>query len=104
MVTCPHCNGRGYTEGFACPGGYRQFPCENCGTTGQVADEYIAQYEQAKKIRAERRERHATIREEALRLGCSLSEVADIEHGRTPKTDAGHAAWAKRLEEIGASV
>lgn len=104
MVTCPHCSGKGFTEGFVCPGGYRQFPCENCQSTGQVAEEYIAQYELARRIRVERISRDLSAREEAARLGCSVHDVIDLEHGREPKTDAGRAAWAKRLEEMGVRV
>ena len=37
---------------------------------------------------------------EAARLGVDFAEWSRVEHGRLPETEAGAAAWLRRLEEV----
>lgn len=105
MLTCPSCNGAGGGEGFICgesSGGYGSIPCSVCKGAGTVTLDTATKYTLGRKMSEERQGRDLSLREEAKRLGISVIDLSDIEHGREPKTDAGRAALERRTEEMAA--
>lgn len=103
MPICPRCNGQKGGKAFMCgPGscGLAWADCSTCKGSGEVTDIGLLRIKQADKMAADRRQRRATLREEAARLGCGLGEWSRIEHGRKPETLAGALALAKRITEL----
>ena len=105
MVTCPSCIGQGNSEGFACgPAGgrYTTLPCSVCKGAGSVSIDTASRYTLGRAMAKERNARDMSLREEAKRLGVSVVDLSDIEHGRELKTDAGRVALERRTEEMAA--
>lgn len=103
MKTCPRCNGEKGGDAIMCgPGsrGYGWMPCSFCEGYGFVDSIQMLRYEQGERIRKERCARDVSVREEAARLGITVTELSGIEHGRMPQTAAGYEALARRIEEV----
>lgn len=103
MAVCSSCGGKGYNEGFInarLRHYYGQIKCSDCAGTGQVTEEQAERVRASKPIVLDRRARRVSIREEAARLGVDFAEWSRVEHGRMPETEAGAAAWLRRLEEV----
>ncbi|MGE4195949.1 MAG: helix-turn-helix domain-containing protein [Phycisphaerales bacterium] len=93
MVHCPNCHGQG---GYpvhvrsSLPGesGFRRQTCDLCEGRGQVREHEANAYRErqlaGEAMRADRKRRMVTLREEAKRLGISPQELSRRENGREP--------------------
>lgn len=81
-ITCPECNGNGFSEGYVCPGfKLIKIKCSFCGESGQVTVVDMLRRENGKKMRDDRMARGVSLREEAKKLGLKPSELGDKERG-----------------------
>lgn len=104
-MICPKCEGRKGGDAFVCGrnvGGIRWMTCSTCKGTGEITDEQNDRIQEGRAFAVERMDRRQTVRKEAERLGCSVVEVSDIEHGREPQSEAGKKALLKRRAEMAA--
>lgn len=66
--------------------------CWRCNGEGTIPADYMAQIEEAGRLREDRRQRNVGVREEAERLGITPSRLTQIEMGRygrySPASDA----------------
>lgn len=88
-VTCPRCEGRGYTEhtGFlhttsGCRVGTVRLPCALCDSTGTEIPERREWAERGARLRADRLTRNMSLSHEAKRRGLKVTELSDMEMGR----------------------
>ena len=88
MAQCFRCNGKGYSEGYACPG-FRLIrnPCKTCGETGEVTYEQVEWYNTGEKMRGERLYHRFGQREVAKALGMKPIDYALMEQGDTEPMD-----------------
>ena len=84
---CPHCGGR--ITVTACVdyadqrrSGVQEIACATCQGTGTITPELAQRLEDGKALAQSRKERDLSLREEAQRLGISVRELSDLEHGR----------------------
>jgi uncharacterized Zn finger protein len=90
MMTCPDCSGTGYTvalvkyQGGCFDGGCLEarLICRRCNESGSVTEQQHEAYKRGKAMREDRRRRRVSMHEEAERLGLSLKDYNDLEHGR----------------------
>ena len=82
-MTCPHCDGRGFTIGFGCPGFRRmKLDCRSCSESGQVDQAFMDRHAAGETLREARLRKDLTLREAAKKYGVKASELSDAERGR----------------------
>ena len=103
-MICPHCQGSKQTglSFINSTAGHRigRLPCSTCRATGRISQEHADRIEVGRRMRADRCERRATLREEGARLGIGFPEWSRIEAGHFPETEAGEDAFTLRLCEL----
>lgn len=87
VQTCPDCDGFKTLRALVNYGGARgcvseMVPCITCHGEGQITDEQAAAIEKSERIRRERLDLGETMKQAAQRLGMTLREYNDYEHGR----------------------
>lgn len=103
VLTCPCCQGARRSPWFvtATDGcGVQMMDCAVCAGSGTVSVDHDERVAEGKKFREDRTSRRATFRQEATRLSCGVPDIADIEHGREPRTEAGRLALERRRREM----
>lgn len=87
MITCPSCNGSkkvnalvNYGPSKGCV--WEQVPCIICHGIGDLSEEEMHALEERNRIRQERIDRGESMHAAADRLGMTLREYNDYEHGR----------------------
>jgi hypothetical protein len=88
---CPTCGGMGASFGFwdgtdekgEHVGGCGPVVCLTCEGRGHVGQEVLDRIVEGKRRRRERIDRGLSLRDEATRLGISMQELCNLEHGRT---------------------
>jgi hypothetical protein len=84
-VICTRCNGAKSAFGVRCSDrGYQtaSWVCDFCKGAGQVSSERAERWRKGRAMRDARVKLGVSQREEANRLGISLIQLNDIEHGR----------------------
>ncbi len=84
-VICPRCNGAKSAFGVRCGDRGCQtgsWACDLCKGEGQVSPVTAERWRQGRAMRDARVKLGTSQREEANRLGISLIQLNDIEHGR----------------------
>ena len=84
---CPHCRGKKTVTSFTTclrPGqsGRREETCPDCEGAGTVTKEYLERKAAGEAMREDRLLRGASLREDSKRLGKTVRELSDLEHGR----------------------
>jgi len=97
--TCQRCKGTKVTRAIACPG-FRvvEFPCLNCGGTGQIDDVRRQWREDGAGLKVFRVARGMSLGEASRWVGVTPSEWSDAEHGRTDPDEILGAVQRKALE------
>ena len=62
--------------------GVQEIACATCRGTGTITPELAQRLEEGEALAHSRKERGLSLREEAVRLGVSVRELSDREHGR----------------------
>ena len=87
-MNCPSCNGTKQVRAlcnYGPPKGcvWEMVPCITCHGVGEISDEEARAIEERDRIRNERvHVRHETMADAAKRMGMTLREYIDYEHGR----------------------
>jgi DnaJ-class molecular chaperone len=86
---CPSCGGAKTVRALVNYGRQRgcvweQIPCITCHGQGEISEEEALAIEERDRIRNERVARGESMKDAATRLGMTLREYNDFEHGRTP--------------------
>lgn len=87
--TCPSCDGFKTVRAlcnYGPPKGcvWEQLPCITCHGAGQISDEQAKDIAERERIRRARIDLGESMSQAAQRLGMTLREYNDYEHGRVP--------------------
>lgn len=63
--------------------------CSDCDGFGKITEEHMQRITAGRKLRDDRMARDMSLKEEATRLGISVVQLSNLEHGRVA-AEVGH--------------
>ena len=102
--SCVYCGGEGETfvnmHWASRPGEWRYLRCQDCDGTGVITQVQHAAYTAGRLRRDRRVATGLTQHEMAQRIGVSLVDYSQMEHGRRPWPEGGETAFDAALAEL----